>query len=65
MKMVHGNAVIIREEARQGRNTHRYTFSTRNFTSFNSFNFPEHKASYIAVCNNYLLMCVTLGNVIH
>ncbi len=30
MKMVHGNAGIIREEAKLARNTHRYTFSTRN-----------------------------------
>ncbi len=41
MKMVHGNAVFIREESKLARNTHRYTFSTRNFTSFNSLNFPE------------------------
>ncbi len=40
MKMVHGNAVFIREEAKLARNTHLYTFSTRNFTSFNSVNFP-------------------------
>ena len=26
--MVHGNAVFIREEAKQARNTHRYAFST-------------------------------------
>ncbi len=32
--MVHGNAVFIREEAKLARNTHPYTFSTRNFTSF-------------------------------
>ncbi len=36
MKMVHGNAVFIREEAKLARNTHLYTFSIRNFTSFNS-----------------------------
>ncbi len=30
--MVHGNAVFIREEAKLARNTHWYTFSTRNFT---------------------------------
>ncbi len=30
MKMVHGNAVFIREEAKLVRNTHRYTFSTQN-----------------------------------
>ena len=46
MKMVHGNAVFIREEAKLARNTHRYAFSTQNFTSFNSVNFPEHKANY-------------------
>ncbi len=40
MKMVHGNAVFIREKAKLTRNTHLYTFSTRNFTSFNSVNFP-------------------------
>ncbi len=40
MKMVHGNAVFIREEAKLARNTYLYTFSTRNFTSFNSINFP-------------------------
>ncbi len=39
MKMVHGNAVFIRE-AKLARNTHLYTFSMRNFTSFNSVNFP-------------------------
>ncbi len=38
--MIHGNAVFIREEAKLARNTHLYTFSTRNFTSFNSVNFP-------------------------
>ncbi len=38
--MVHGNAVFIREEAKLARNTHLYTFSMRNFTSFNSVNFP-------------------------
>ncbi len=38
--MVHGNAVFIREKAKLARNTHLYTFSTRNFTSFNSVNFP-------------------------
>ncbi len=37
--MVHGIAVSIREEAKIARNTHLYTFSTRNFTSFNSINF--------------------------
>ncbi len=42
MKMVHGNAVFIREEAKLARNTHRYAFSTRDFTSCNSINFPEH-----------------------
>ena len=36
--MVHGNSVFIREEAKQARNTHRYTFSMRNFTPFNSVN---------------------------
>ncbi len=46
MKMVHGNAVFIREEAKLARNTHRSAFSTRNFTSFNSVNFPEHKSNY-------------------
>ncbi len=40
MKMVHGNAVFIREEAKLARNTRLYTFSTRNFTPFNSVNFP-------------------------
>ncbi len=38
--MVQGNAVSIREEAKQARNTHLYTFSMRNFTSFKSVNFP-------------------------
>ena len=38
--MAHVNAVFIREEAKLARNTHLYTFSTRNFTSFNSVNFP-------------------------
>ncbi len=41
MKMVHGNAVFIKEEAKLARNTHLYTFSTRNLTSFNSVNFPR------------------------
>ncbi len=40
MKMVYGNAVFIREEAKLARTTHLYTFLTRNFTSFNSVNFP-------------------------
>ncbi len=48
MKMVYGNAVFIREEAKLARNTHRYAFSTRNFTSFNSINFPELKSNYTA-----------------
>ncbi len=55
MKMVHGNAVCIREEAKQARNTHLYTFQMRSFTSFNSVYFPEHKANYIAGCRNYML----------
>ena len=50
MKMVHGNVVFIREEAKLARNTHLYTFSKRNFTSFNFVNFPEHKANY-TVCS--------------
>ena len=50
MKMVHRNVVFIREEAKQVRNTHQYTFSTRNFTSFNFVNFAEHKTNYIAGC---------------
>ena len=45
MKTVHRNAVFIREEAKLARNTHQYTLSTRNFTSFN---FPEHKSNYTA-----------------
>ncbi len=48
MKMVRGNAVFIREEAKLARNTHWYTFSMLNFPSFNSVNFAEHKANYIA-----------------
>ncbi len=57
MKMVHGNTVFKREEAKLARNTHWYTFSMQNFTttfnsvnfpSFNSVNFPKHKANYIA-----------------
>ena len=47
MKMVHGNAVFIRE-VKLARNTHLYTFSKRSFTYFNSVNFPEHKANYTA-----------------
>ncbi len=50
MKMVHGNAVFIREEAKLARNTHQYTFSMRNFYSFNSVNFPEYKMNYTADC---------------
>ncbi len=62
MKMIHGNAVFIREEAKLAGNTHRYTFSMRNFTSFN-FNFPEHKANYTAICScDYDVM---LGGVTH
>ena len=62
--MVHGNAVFIREEAKLARNTHLYTFSTRNFTSFNSVNFPEHKSNYTAGCKK-LFAHVTLGGVAH
>ncbi len=47
MKMVLRNAVFIREKAKHARNAHRYTISTGNFTSFNSVNFPEHRANYI------------------
>ena len=36
MKMVHGNAVFIRKEAKLARNTHRYI--------------PEHKSNYTAGC---------------
>ena len=50
MKIVHGNAVFIREEAKLARNTHPYTFSTGNSISFNSVNFPEHNANYTAGC---------------
>ena len=48
--MVHGNTVFIREEAKLARDTHQYAFSTRNFTSFNSVNFPEHKSNYTTGC---------------
>ena len=57
MKMVHGNAVFTREEVKPARNTHWYTFSAQNFTSFNFVNFPEHKANYATGCskvNNFL-----------
>ena len=50
MKTVHANAVFIREEAKLARSTHRYAFSTWNFTSFNSINFPEYKSNYTAGC---------------
>ena len=53
MKMVHVNAVFIREEAKQARYTHQYTFSTRNFNSLDSVN--EYKANYTTGCKNYLL----------
>ncbi len=54
MKMVHGNTVFIREEL--ARNTHQYTFSMRNFTSFNSVNFPEHKKqTTLLAARNHLL----------
>ncbi len=59
MKMVHGNAIFIREKAKQARNSHRYTFSTRSFTSLNSFNFPEDKAKYKMGCKKlfpYVIM---------
>ncbi len=36
MKMVHANAVFIREEGKLATNTQQYTFSKQNFTSFNS-----------------------------
>ncbi len=58
MKMVHGNAVFIRE-AKLARNTHQYAFSMRNFTSFNAINFPEHKSNYTAGCKKlfaYVIM---------
>ncbi len=55
MKTVHGNAVFMREEAKIARNIHLYAFSKRNFTSYNSINFPEHKANYTAGYRNYLL----------
>ncbi len=51
--MVHGNAVFIREEAKQARNTHWYTFSKRNFTSLNFVNFSEHKANYTTGCKKF------------
>ncbi len=54
MKMIHGNAVFIREEAKLARNTHCYAFSARNFTSFNSVNFPEHKSNYTADCKKLI-----------
>ena len=56
MKIVHGNAVFIKEEVKLARNTHCCIFSTRNFTPFNSVNFPEHKVNYNAMAvRNYLL----------
>ena len=39
------------EEVKLARNAYQYTISMRNFTSFNSFNFPEHKANYTIGCN--------------
>ncbi len=50
MKMAHGNAVFITEEAKLARNTYRYTSSMQNFTSLNSINLPEHKANYTVGC---------------
>ncbi len=63
MKMVHGNAVFIREEAKLARNTHLYTFSTRNFTSFNSVNFPGVAAPLAVEINCSRDYGVTLGGV--
>ncbi len=74
MKMVRGNAVFIREEAKLARNTHLYTFSTRNFTSFNSVNFPGVMLRSLSIKLNTPLaaeiICscdydVTLGGVAH
>ncbi len=56
---------FIREEAKQARNTHRYTFSMRNFTSSNSINFPEHKVNYTTGCKKlfaYVIMMMFLNH---
>ncbi len=42
MKMVHGKAEFIREDAKSS-----VYILTRNFTCLNSVNFPEHKANYL------------------
>ncbi len=59
---------LHKREAKQARNTHWYTFSMQSFTSFNSINFPEHKANYTVGCKK--IICshdydVTLGGVTH
>jgi len=41
----------MREEAKQ----------TRNFTSFNSVNFPEHKANYTAGCKKLFAHVMVSG----
>ena len=50
MIMVNGNVGFIREEAKQAKNTHPYTFSMQNFTSLNSIVFQEHKANNTTSC---------------
>ncbi len=58
MKMVHGNAVFIREEAKLARNTHLYTFSMRNFTSFNSV--LKKNCKRIGIVEGCAVACLTL-----
>ncbi len=56
MKMIHGNAVFIREEAKLARNTHLYTFSTRKTAILSTqLTFPSIKRTTPLTTRNYLL----------
>ena len=52
--MVNGNAVFVREKQNRPETLTYIHFQSGNFTSFNSTNFPEHKADYTTGCKKLL-----------
>ncbi len=67
MKMVHGNAVSIREEAKPARNTHRYMYIFNAKLHFFQllFNFPEHNANYTMDCKKLFAHVIMTWGITH
>ncbi len=58
--MVHGNAVFIGEEAKEARNTHRYTFSRETSLLSTPLTSLSIKQTILWAARNYLLTCSTI-----